>query len=141
MHNGILINNFWPVTEQNKRSELLDSDLGWKKDMAILPGSNDTKDIFDFWVGNMEFSLGLFYAEENIFFFLWSDYKEIFILPKKSDWDGKYIFESCIIDEQTVYDLDPIFGSNDLGTLWKEFRFKGKDLRYIIDHSVVVTTH
>ncbi|MBQ9216886.1 MAG: hypothetical protein IJ724_10670 [Muribaculaceae bacterium] len=141
MEKKVLIKNFWPKTEWDDSTELTEDQLGWEKGMTVAPGSNDPKDIFDYWIKYWGFDLGLYYVEDDVFLFFEMDYKEAFILPPDSKWDGKYIFERSELHEQSTIDLEPIFKFTDTDMLWNEFRYKGKNLKYLIEHSVVTTSH
>lgn len=140
MSKRILVPNFWPKSEWNNKTELTEDEIGWTSDMRIGPGSDDTKDVFDYWIKHLGFDLGLYYVEDDTFLFFEMIYREVFILPPNPNWDGKYIMERSELHEQSTYDLEPIFKFADIDELWREFRYKGKDLRYLIEHSFVSTS-
>ena len=68
MSKRILVPNFWPKSEWNNKTELTEDEIGWTSDMRIGPGSDDTKDVFDYWIKHLGFDLGLYYVEDDTFY-------------------------------------------------------------------------
>lgn len=142
MDKQVIIENFWPPCLGDGDSCLYADELGWRDFHKADAHGGSTRHIFDFYVGHYAFDLILYYVEKDVFLYIDSINGNVFELPQREDWDGRFIFERC---EFTNYpEPEPreyLFEFSEPEELWNDFCYDGHNLPYLIEHSVIDTQH
>ena len=138
--NKIIKKNFWNPVYKDGASDLTEDELGWDAARRDDAGSNDTKDIFDHVIGCLHWDLSLFYTENEKYYYI--DMAENVVRIRNDDpqWDGKYLSDKSDPWSLEWYDREHpeliLMHFNNVQEVWDNFKIDGKDMRYIIDHSV-----
>ncbi len=123
---------------------LYEDELGWSlSDREEAGGYTDTKDVWDHLIALSSddivgFDLCFYYPETDRFYYLDNMSRSLFILPTRPDWDGKYIFDRVDVQPQTVPDEYELMEFEHASEVWDKFRIGDKDMRYILEHSVLM---
>ncbi|MDE6482502.1 MAG: hypothetical protein K2L01_01880 [Rikenellaceae bacterium] len=126
------------------KTDLYEDELGWNlSDREEAGGYTDTKDVWDHLIALSSddivgFDLCFYYPETDRFYYLDNISRSLFILPTRPDWDGKYIFDRVDIQPQTVPDEYELMEFEHASEVWDKFRIGDKDMRYILEHSVLM---
>jgi len=137
MDNKIIRKSFWPPYWHNNPPELTEDQLGFDEHNFADVGSRDTKTIFDFMLGNTGFDMSFYYAENNKFYYIEMLDKHVFCRKDNPDWDGKYDYNRVKVYEPPQDDSEIIMSFRHRQEVWDNFKIDGKDMKYIIEHSVV----
>lgn len=139
----VLVENYWnPKFYPNRPAGLYAHQLGWQLDERTMAGSDDPYDIFILHINMMPYDLALHLVEEDVMLFCDNHWFGVYILKPRPDWDGKYLDDKYDPHHSNMkLEDEPIYEYEDTNDLWEKFRYKGKDLRYLIEHSVVSLSH
>lgn len=138
MGKEIIRRKFWPPYWNGNAPELTKDQLGWNSIRRRDAGSDDVKDNFDFHVVHSGWDLSFYYVDKDRFYYIDLMNKEIYCRRDDPDWNHEYDY-----DRVSVYDLyssmedEPIFEFENPDEIWEHFRIDGKDLAYILLHSVI----
>lgn len=133
--------NFWPPYLGDGDPNLYIDELGWGKTYQAEAHSTDTYNIYHFFVYHYGFDLKLYFAEFDEFYYIDMSEQSVYKMPTKEGWDGQYIYER--VDDNIQYCINPecICEFKDAIQLWKILNIHEHDLKYIIEHSLVIVTH
>lgn len=137
----ILIRNFWPPYLGDGNPRLFSDEIGWREVHCVDSHSNDTYHNFDFFINHYGFDLILYYLERDEFIYFDVLNGGVFLLQQREDWDGQYIFDRCEFTNEPDYDFEYIYEFDDSSQLWREFAYDGKNLKALIEASVVDLQH
>jgi len=137
----VILENFWPPYLGDGDARLFSDEVGWRLFHQTDARSKDTYQIFNFYVGYYMFNLILYYIEDDVFLYFDTINGNVFRLEQREDWDGKYVFERCEFTDYPEKEPDYLFEFNTADELWNDFCYSDRDLRYLIEHSVVDTQH
>ncbi len=135
---------FWAPRPGRTDLNLYEDELGWSlSDREEAGGYTDTKDVWDHLIALSSndivgFDLCFYYPETDRFYYLDNMSRSLFILPTRPDWDGKYIFDRVDVQPQTVPDEYELMEFEHASEVWDKFRIGDKDMRYILEHSVLM---
>ena len=129
---------FWPPYWEGNAPELTSDELGWDVIRKREAGSDDTKDIYDYYVGCLGMDLSLYYAEKDKFYYVDMANGEVVSQKENPKWDGKYDYDRvCVYECNGDLDSDEVFDFETAEELWSAFKIDGKPMSYILEHSVI----
>lgn len=136
----IIKKNFWNPAYKDGTLDLTEDELGWDAARKDDAHSDDTKDVFDYIIGCLHWDLSLFYTENEKFYYIDMALNEVRIRGDDPDWDGVYLSDKSDPWGLEWYDRDRddliIMRFENVQEVWDNFKIDGKDLKYIIEHSV-----
>ena len=112
------------------------SDLGWSTSDYRDAESRDPKDVFNyFW--RHAFSIIFYYPDDGNFYELFMEGTpfKFWRIPKKSDWDGKWIIQSIDWNDHREGDVLQTF--DDSTDLWNTLKVDGKPIGDVISNSII----
>lgn len=134
----------WAPRSGRTDLNLYEDELGWSlSDREEAGGYTDTKDVWDHLIALSSndivgFDLCFYYPETDCFYYIDNIGRSLFILPPEPDWDGRYIFDRVEIQPQIVPDEYELMEFEHASEVWDKFRIGDKDMRYILEHSVLM---
>lgn len=142
-HRKPIIDNFWYPTEAQPDTTLYEDQLGWVIEYQLESGGYT--DTYDVWLNLMEnrhirgvgWDLCFFYLPTRSFYYINQIDKYVCKLPVREDWDKKYILSSVDIEPQIVPEENELMDFNNVSEVWDNFKINGKDMKYILEHSVL----
>ena len=136
----IIKKNFWNPAYNDGTLDLTEDELGWDAARKDDAHSDDTKDVFDYIIGCLHWDLSLFYTENEKFYYIDMALNEVRIRGDDPDWDGVYLSDKSDPWGLEWYDRDRddliLMRFENVQEVWDNFKIDGKDMRYIIEHSV-----
>lgn len=135
---------FWAPRPGRTDLNFYEDELGWSlSDREEAGGYTDTKDVWDHLIALSSndivgFDLCFYYPETDCFYYIDNIGRSLFILPPEPDWDGRYIFDRVEIQPQIVPDEYELMEFEHASEVWDKFRIGDKDMRYILEHSVLM---
>ncbi len=128
----IIISNWMP-----NDPFILESDLGWTVDDARNAMTVDKKGIFDYYWKSF-FKIIFYYVDNNKFYelFMESYPHKFWEIPKKKDWDGKYLGTQVDIDDHKEGILLSTF--DDDTDLWNTLKVDGIPIGNVLDRSLIM---
>lgn len=137
------VRNFWYPTDAHPDTTLYKDQLGWRIELQVESGGYI--DTYDVWLNLMEdhhirgvgWDLCFFYLPTRSFYYINQIDKYVCKLPVREDWDGKYILNSVDIEPQIVPVENELMDFEDISEVWDTFEINGKDMKYILEHSVL----
>lgn len=139
----IVIDNFWWTNEKFPDATLYEDQLGWTTEEKVQSGGfTETKDVWDSLMNDKNirgvgWDLCFFYPPTRTFYYIDMIPKVLYKLPIKEDWDGKNVLESVEIGPQITPEEDELMDFEDATDIWNHFKIDGKDMKYILEHSVL----
>jgi hypothetical protein len=138
-----VVRNFWYQTDTQPDPTLYKDQLGWSIELKVESGGYT--DTYDVWLNLMEdchirgigWDLCFFYPPTRSFYYINQIDRYVSRLPIREDWDGKYILNSVDIEPQIVPEENELMDFNEISEVWNNFKIDGKDMKYILEHSVV----
>lgn len=138
-----VVRNFWYPTDTQPDTTLYQDQLGWVIEYQVESGGYT--DTYDVWLNLMEdrhirgvgWDLCFFYLPTRTFYYINQIDKYVCKLPVREDWDGKYILSSVDIEPQIVPEEDELMDFENISEVWNSFKIDGKDMKYILEHSVI----
>lgn len=142
----IIVKNFWdPDFGDNKDPELTEDQLGWNAAQRDDGHSDDTKDIFDYLIGCLNFDLSFFYSVNCKYYYIDLSCNVVMLRGEDPDWDGKNVIYKSSPWGLEWYDRDRpeliLMHFNNVQEVWDNFKIDGKDMKYVIEHSVLWLSH
>lgn len=142
-----VLENFWYPTAKRPDTTLYEDQLGWSiYDKLQSGGYTETKDVWDSLMNDTRirgvgWDLCFFYPPTKTFYYIDMIPKVLYVLPTKPNWDGKNIFDSVDIGPQITPEENELMDFEDATDIWDNFRIADKDLKYILEHSVLFLSH
>ncbi len=138
-----VIRNFWYPTDTQKDTTLYEDQLGWSIEQQVESGGYT--DSYEVWLNLMDnrqirgvgWDLCFFYLPNRTFYYINQIDKYVCILPVCEDWDGKFILSSVDIEPQIVPEENELMYFEEIADVWNNFKIDGKDMKYILEHSVL----
>ncbi len=138
-----MVSNFWCPTDTQPDVTLYEDQLGWSIELQVESGGYT--DTYDVWLNLMEdrhirgvgWDLCFFYILTRSFYYINQIDKYVCKLPVSDDWDGKYILNSVEIEPQIVPEENELMDFEKIAEVWNNFKIDGKDMKYILEHSVL----
>ena len=114
--------------------------MGWDAIRREESGSDDTKVIFDHVIGSLYWDLSLFYTINEKFYYIDMAKKVVRLRNDDPDWDGLHLVDKSDPWGLKWYDLEHdeliLMRFDNVKEVWDNFKIDGKDMKYIIEHSV-----
>lgn len=138
-----IVQNFWQKTEKEPDATLYEDQLGWTIPIKVEAGGyTDTHDI---WENIMErtspdivgWDLCFYYPPTGTFYYIDQINRVLFKVPKVEGWDGEAIFQSVEMRPQNTPDEYELMDFDNVSEVWDNFKIDGKDMKYILEHSVL----
>lgn len=136
-----ILENFWFTTNNNPDSTLYTDQLGWSIEQKIQSGGYDTtKDVWDNLIAPatnkiVGWDLGFFYVPNRTFYYIDQMNKVLYKLPIK-ETDEPYMAR-VEIRPQVVEEKDELMDFEKPSEIWNYFTIEGKNMKYIIENSVL----
>ncbi len=138
-----IVKNFWKKTEEQPDTTLYEDQLGWTIPLKVESGGYT--ETYDVWEHLMEdtnirgvgWDLCFFYPPTGHFYYIDQIDKVLYKLPILPHWNGHDLIGSVDITPQLVPEEDELMDFEKVSEIWDNFKIDGKDMRYIIDHSVL----
>lgn len=138
-----LVENFWYPTESQPDTTLYKDQLGWTVELKVESGGYT--DTYNVWLNIMEnrqirgvgWDLCFYYPPTGVFYYINQIDRYVCKLPVRCDWDGKYILGSVDIEPQIVPEEDELMCFERVSEVWDNFKIGDRDMRYILEHSVL----
>jgi len=111
-------------------------ELGWSEECIRDAMSEDPKEIFNYFVRNF-FSIIFYYVDDGNFYelFMESNPHKFWRIPKRKDWDGKFIGRQILWEShregEVLYEFD------DDTDLWQTLKVDNKSIGEVIGHSYI----
>ena len=142
----IIVENFWDSDFGDKRApELTEEQLGWNKAQRDDGHSDDTKDVFDYLIGCLNWDLSFYYSVKDKYYYIDMSHNVVIARDTDPDWDGKHIVYKSNPWGLEWYDRDRpdliLMHFKNVKEVWDNFKIDGKDMRFIIEHSVLWLSH
>lgn len=140
----LILRDFWLKTELEPDTTLYEDQLGWTKQQQSDSGNyTDTKDVWSHLIAFdsdeiVGWDLCFYFIETGLFYYIDQMAKILYVLPKAPDADGKSIFGSVDIEPHIVPEEDELMYFEQASEIWDSFTINGKDMKYILEHSVLV---
>ena len=143
MEKKIIVKNFWdPNFGDNKAPELTEDELGWNDAQRDDGHSNDTKEVFDYLIGCLNFDLSFYYTITDKYYYIDRSYNVVIARDTDPDWDGKHVIYKSNPWGLEWYDRDRpeliVMRFNTVQDVWDNFKIDGKDMKYIIEHTIIM---
>ena len=138
-----VMNNFWNKTEKEPNTVLFQDQLGWQPYHKVESGGyNDTFDIWQHLMNNRHirgvgWDLCFYYPSTGIFYYIDQIAKVLYELPYCEGCGETSIFEGVEIRPQLVPEDKELMDFNSVSDIWEKFTIEGKNMKYILEHSVL----
>ena len=136
----IIKKNFWSPVYKDGALDLTEDEVGWDAIRREESGSDDTKVIFDHVIGSLYWDLSLFYTINEKFYYIDMAKKVVRLRNDDPDWDGLHLVDKSDPWGLKWYDLEHdeliLMRFDNVKEVWDNFKIDGKDMKYIIEHSV-----
>ena len=136
----IIKKNIWSPVYKDGALDLTKDELGWDAIRREESGSDDTKVIFDHVIGSLYWDLSLFYTINEKFYYIDMAKKVVRLRNDDPDWDGLHLVDKSDPWGLKWYDLEHdeliLMRFDNVKEVWDNFKIDGKDMKYIIEHSV-----
>lgn len=142
--NKIIIRNFWEPAPNFPDSNLKSNEIGWTDSQKVESGGYaETKDIWDHLIshggaGICGFDLAFFYLENRQMYLLDNIDHVIYEVPINPNWDGKYLISKYDYSSFDKENAKEVFEFDDTSEVWEDFTINGKNMKYILEHSVLI---
>lgn len=138
-----VVKNFWYPTDYQHDTTLYKDQLGWRIELKVESGGYT--DTYEVWLNLMEnhqirgvgWDLCFYYPQTDNFYYINQIDKYVCKLPVRKDWDGKYILSKVDIEPQIVPEENELMDFEKISEIWEHFKIDGKDMKYILEHSVL----
>ena len=139
MEDKVIVSNFWPPYWDGNRPELMASQLGWPAARRADAGSDDIKDNFDYHICHLNFDLCFYFPETDKFYYADIMNNDVLIIPEREDWDGKYYYDrvASVWSPPDFRSSECLLEFDEPQEIWDKLIINGKNLEYILAHSVI----
>lgn len=133
--------DFWPPYFGDGDPNLYADELGWGETYQAEAHSTDTYNIYHFFIYHYGFDLKLYFAEYDEFYYIDMTEHAVYKMPTKEGWNGNYIYERVDESAQYHFNMECVCEFDNAIQLWKDLSIHDKNLKYVIEHSLVIVTH
>jgi len=111
-------------------------ELGWSEECIRDAMSEEPKEIFNYFIRNF-FSIIFYYVDDGNFYelFMESDPHKFWRIPKRQDWDGKFVGRQ--IRWENHEEGDVLYEFDDGTDLWNELKIDGKSIGEVLERSYI----
>lgn len=137
-----LIRNFWIPTEEFPDTTLYQNQLGWTDEQKVQSGGyTDTEDVWNHLIAYdsdkvVGWDLCFFYVPNQTFYYIDQMAKVLYILPENDD-ANEPLYGRVDMRPQIVPEKDELMDFEQASEIWNDFKIGGKDMKYILEHSVL----
>lgn len=140
-----LIKDFWHPSEGNSSTDLTENQIGWTDfHKTEASGYSETKDVWDHLVAHeksegLGFDLAFFFPETGKMYYLDNADGAIYVVPENEDL--AYVFDRFDYSNFEKTEDNEIFDFEDPQEVWNHFHINGKNMKYILEHSLLILSH